>query len=205
MHECTQYILCLPLVSASIWFQVKHANVGLRLRKGVPAIRLPPNAIQIRKYWLCVPCTHWHTLTIYIFKGEFINSWFALILHLFADSVCSAHRWNRGIMFTRHHSYELAAECWHIKKSSAKIEMPHNIFYRFMLQLFIFRESLPCDAQCFLSTFSPHLKIYSSTTFSNTGSLLALLESCCANILQHKLLKYFLSQKFWEFQICLQW
>lgn len=109
MHECIQYVLCLPVVSVSIQLRVKHANVGLRLRKGVPRVRLPPNSIQRCKYRLCVPCTHWLTLTMYIFKGEFINSWFALILRLFADAVCSAHSWNGNIRFARHHSCHFAA------------------------------------------------------------------------------------------------
>lgn len=72
-------------VSVCIQFKVKHANVGLRLRKGVSPICLPPNSIQRCKYWLCALCTHWRMLTVYIFKGECINGRFALILCLFAD------------------------------------------------------------------------------------------------------------------------
>lgn len=81
-----------PHVSAArvcvcVRFKVKHANVGLRLRKGVSPVRLPPNSIQRCKYWLCARCTHWRTLAIHFFKGGRIDGRFALILCLFADSV----------------------------------------------------------------------------------------------------------------------
>lgn len=79
--------MCLPLVSVCIQLKVKHANVGLRLSKGVSPVSLPPNSIQRCKYWLCAPCTHWRIPTVYVFKGKSISSRFALILCLFADSV----------------------------------------------------------------------------------------------------------------------
>lgn len=93
VHVCARFSvhiychMCLLWVSVCIQFKVKHAKVGLRLRKGVSPVRLPPNSIQRCKYWLCARCTHWRTLTACLFKGKRINSRFALILCLFADSM----------------------------------------------------------------------------------------------------------------------